>query len=108
MFRKLFEEMDDYTGAGGPTEEQIRHNNKVLLQALKDKGVDAEIVMTDLEGLTDEFEALQVAPRIFVGYDRWGFVGDDLNPGAQEEAGGLDQGSLEDAIEWVMKKVKKE
>lgn len=66
MFRKLFEEMDDYTGAGGPTEEQVKQNNETLLKALHDKGIDA-----DLEGATDEFEVIQIAPRIFVGYDRW-------------------------------------
>lgn len=81
--------MQDYKGGAGPSEEQIAHNNKVLAQELKKLKILYE---KDYEYLADLTGVEQCSPLlkithpidnhrdpIYVGYDRWGFVIDQLD-----------------------------
>jgi len=94
-----------YRGGAGPSNEQIRKNNEALRIELGKVNIKATPVKTDLNGiLEDEVDALELSPGVFIGYDRWGFVG-DVTKGV-EKGEKLDQGSLEDAVEWAKKNSK--
>ena len=90
-----------YTGGTGPSEEQIEQNNLALKKFLAAEGIETEVVMTDFDGATDiPVQVLQVTPEYTVGYDRWGFVGEPRVEGDE-----LDQGNLDDAMDWVRRRV---
>jgi hypothetical protein len=105
--KQIGEKEEPYTGSTGPSEEQVRKNNRSLKQALAKDGIKAKLIKTTLGGaLDDPIEVLEVAPGITIGYDRWGFVGEVAKGKVKGKI--LDQGDQVAAIAWVKRNIEKE
>lgn len=91
---------EPYDGPAGPEMEQIIKNNKALKAMLEDLYYDVE--ETDMYHINPiDFDygdapVLKIGTLV-IGYDRWGFVGEDL----EGKVEWLDQASLAESFKWV-------
>jgi len=88
------QEYDPYSGGAGPSEDQTHRNNLALQKVLAKEGIETKLIQHP--EFEEPIEVLEIKPGTYVGYDRWGFVGEP-----EDVPFILDQGDLEDAIKWV-------
>lgn len=96
-------QVKNYVGGAGPSEELVSHNNKVLARELKKLGI---LFVRDTDFL-EELTGVKQTPLLkithprtgsvaYAGYDRWGFVVDGVEDF-------IDQCSIEKTITAIQK-----
>lgn len=82
--------MVDYKGGDGPSQELAENNDKVLkyaLNAIKIPSIWNNTFLQELCDVPEDIKVLEITrqdcEKIYVSYDRWGYVIDGLEDGDQ-------------------------
>ncbi len=98
----------DYRGGAGPTEAQSENNDKVLGLALQTNNIPFtwtdELAKELWDG--DEQQIRIIGPlnqKIYVSYDRWGFVIDNVDHIPEDKLEDIDQPNLVTTLQAIKK-----
>ena len=93
----------DYKGGAGPSKKQAEHNTRVLAQELKKLNIPfkenrewAKFYWDGDDLILEIFHPKKVGEIMMVGYDRWGFVIENVDSP-------VDQGTLKDTVAAIKK-----